>query len=101
MPYLSQRDDGTVLLAVHVQPRASRNALLGIHDQALKLAITAPPVDSKANKAVIALLASCCKIAKNRIVLQSGHQSRRKKLVIEGALLQDLRERIELALATE
>ncbi len=87
-----------MLLAVHVQPRASRNGLLGIHDQALKLAITAPPVDSKANKAVIAFLASFFKIPKKRIVLHSGQQSRRKKIVITGALIQEIRQRIEQAL---
>ncbi len=87
-----------MLLTVHVQPRASRNSLLGIHDQALKLAITAPPVDSKANKAVIVFLSSCFKIPKKQIVLHSGQQSRRKKLMIEGESMQDLRERIEQAL---
>lgn len=49
--------NGEVILALYIQPKASRTRFLGMHGDELKLAITAPPVDGKANKAVISFLA--------------------------------------------
>lgn len=96
--FVSQLADGRTLLAVLVQPRASRTALVGIHDQALKVALTAPPVDDAANRALLAFVASFLKISRQRILLHQGHQSRRKLLVIEGLSPEIIRERILAAL---
>jgi len=79
MPFLSTQGDGSLHLCIHVQPRASRIGLCGIHGDALKLAISAPPVDGKANKEVIAFLAALLKIPKKEIVIISGLQSRTKR----------------------
>jgi len=72
MPYLSDHSSGRVLLRVFVQPRASRTVFTGIHGDAIKLAITAPPVDGKANTAVIKFLASFLGIKKRVWILNAG-----------------------------
>jgi uncharacterized protein YggU (UPF0235/DUF167 family) len=56
----------------------------------LKLRLTTPPVDGKANKAVIAYLAKLCHLPKSAFTLKSGHQSRSKSIVITGIGLQDM-----------
>jgi len=70
-------------LSVFLQPRASRDRILGWHQGELKVAVTAPPVDGEANSRLIALLAKTLGIAKSRISLQSGQTSRHKKLLID------------------
>ncbi len=84
MPYLSQLADGTVLLRLHVQPKASKTRIIGIHDGCLKLAIAAPPVDGKANQEVVKFLADLLAIPSRDITLKSGVQGRRKQVVIDG-----------------
>ncbi len=94
MSFVYQLPDDRSLLTVFVQPRASRTALVGIHDQAVKVAVTAPPVDDAANKALLAFMASFFKIGRQRILLHQGHQSRRKQLIIAGVSPEIIRERI-------
>lgn len=91
MPYVSKRKDGTALLAVHVQPKASRSAVCGVYNSCLKIAVNSPPVDGKANEAVIAFLAGLLKTAKRNISLHSGPQSRHKQFVIVGKTLEEIR----------
>jgi len=83
MPYLSQLSDGSVLLRLHVQPKASKSRVIGLYDGCLKLAVAAPPVDGKANCEVEKYLAKTLKIPKRDITLKSGAQSRRKQVVVE------------------
>ena len=97
MPFVSTYKDGRVLLRVHVQPRASRNLFTGIHDGALKLAISAPPLEGKANAAVIKFLASFLGIKKKDLEIKHGLQSRRKTFLVGGIEAKDIRERIEAA----
>ncbi len=87
MECLSQERDGRLTLTVYVQPKASQNRLAGLHNGAMKLCITAPPVDGKANTAVIAFLAKLFRLPKSRLTLHSGHQGRTKRLLIEGLTL--------------
>ena len=84
MTCLSQQKDGTILLTVYIQPRASRNRIAGLHGDALKICITAPPVDNKANGAVIDFLSKFFKISKSNISIKSGKQSRTKHVTIAG-----------------
>jgi len=67
-------------LAIHVQPRASRNAIVGWHGDALKVALTAPPVDGAANTALIAFLAEALGLKRGQIRLLHGDSSRQKLL---------------------
>ena len=70
--------------ALRVQPRASRNAIAGVMGDAVKLAITAPPVDGKANQAVIEFLSDLFRVAKSSIVILSGESGRNKLIAVRG-----------------
>ena len=75
-------DGDDLLLDLHIQPRASRDEFAGIHGDALKLRINAPPVDGKANAHIIAVLADTFGVPKNRVELVSGGTGRRKRFRI-------------------
>ncbi|WMC11051.1 DUF167 family protein [Oceanimonas pelagia] len=70
-------------LRLYLQPRSSRDAFLGLHGDELRVAITAPPVDGKANAHLLKWLARQCGVAKSRAELVAGHGSRHKKVVID------------------
>lgn len=74
-----------MLLRLHVQPRASANGLAGLQGDMLKLRLTTPPVDGKANKAVIAFLAKLFHLPKSALTIKSGQQSRSKTVLMIGA----------------
>lgn len=71
-------------LSVRVHPGARKNGATGIHADEVKIALTAPPVDGKANEALIAFLADALRLPRARIVLVSGLTSRAKILRITG-----------------
>lgn len=73
-----------VRLSVRVQPRASREAVLGVHDGALKVALTAPPVDGAANAALVAFLASSLGVAKRSVRIVRGETSKTKVVEVDG-----------------
>ena len=75
-----REDDKGFLLKIYVQPRAKKNEVVGLHDDALKIKITSPPVDGAANRTCINFLAKCLKIPKSSIDIVSGHTSRIKQL---------------------
>ncbi|MDH3612607.1 MAG: DUF167 domain-containing protein [Gammaproteobacteria bacterium] len=77
-------DGGNLVLQVRVQPRASRNEILGVSDAQLRVRTTAPPVDGKANKAVIRLLADYLQVPPSRIRLTHGTTHRNKRFIIDG-----------------
>lgn len=74
-----------MLIDVLVQPRASRARLGPVVGERLKVAVTAPPVDGKANAAVIDLVAKTLRVARRQIEVESGVTSRRKSLRVHGA----------------
>jgi len=84
MDCLRTRKDGSVVLRLYVQPRASKNELAGLHDGALKIRLTTPPVDGKANKAVITFLAGLLGLPKSSLTLLSGPKNRCKQVGIQG-----------------
>lgn len=73
----------TLLLSVYIQPRASRDEIVGLHDNELKIRITAPPVDGKANTHLIKFLAKSFKVSRSQIQLLAGESGRHKKLAIQ------------------
>ena len=77
--------DGCVTLTLHIQPGAKKTELAGLHGDALKIRLAAPPVDGKANEALLKFIAETLGMAKTAITLKSGHTSRRKVLEIKGA----------------
>jgi uncharacterized protein (TIGR00251 family) len=82
-PYLAG-SKGAAVLDVFVQPRAAKNAIVGVHGSALKLKVTAPPVEGKANRATEELVAEALGIARSSVRVVSGESSRHKRLVISG-----------------
>jgi uncharacterized protein (TIGR00251 family) len=93
-PYLQETSEG-VYLCLKVQPRASRNAVLGPSGNELKLSITAPPVDSAANIAVIDFIADFLDLPRAAVQLARGNTSRHKKLFIKGVRAADIVKRVE------
>jgi uncharacterized protein len=86
---LRTRESSTALdIWLHVQPRAGRNEIAGIHNGSLKLKVTAPPVDDAANEAILQFLAPRLDIPKSRLKILSGAKSRQKIVRIEGMSLQ-------------
>jgi uncharacterized protein (TIGR00251 family) len=71
-------------LAVHVQPGAKRSEVAGLHGDRLKIRIAAPALDGRANEALVAFVAETLGIAKSRITIAKGAQSREKLLVFAG-----------------
>ena len=79
---------------VKVQPRARKNAITGTVGDALKLSLTAPPIEGKANQAVIDFLADFFDIPRSSVTIASGAASRLKLIRIAGANLQALEQRL-------
>lgn len=79
------RADATgVTLTLHIQPGAKHTAVAGMHGEALKIRLHAPPVDGQANAQLIAFLAQRLAVPKNAITLIAGVSSRAKRLHIAG-----------------
>lgn len=79
----AQLDGENLLLQVYVQPKASRDAIVGVHGDELKIAITAPPIDGKANQHLSKYLAKQCKVAKSQVNIIRGELGRHKTLSIK------------------
>lgn len=77
-------ENNTITLTIHVQPGAKTTEIVGLYNDALKIRLSAPPVDGKANQALIDYLAGCFKVPKRDVTLESGQSSRRKRLRIQG-----------------
>ncbi len=82
---LSIRDTGDGLIfKVLLQPRSSRNQIVGLKADALKIKLTAPPVDGKANKALLDFLAKKLGVSKSQLQIIAGHTSRKKQIEVQG-----------------
>jgi uncharacterized protein len=75
---------GAVSFAVRVQPRASRDEIVGEYQDGLKVRLTAPPVDDRANEALCKLLAARLKVPLAAVRITSGQRGRNKRLEIRG-----------------
>lgn len=91
------RTRGTLTLTVRVQPRASRDEIAGAIDGALKIRLCAPPVQNRANEALVEFLAGVLKTSKSAVRIRSGEQSRTKRVEIFGVT----RRQVESLLQTE
>ena len=87
--FLRAQPDGA-LLSVKVQPRASKNGIGAPQGDELKIQVTAPPVDSAANEALIELLAETLGCGRNRIEIVRGHKSRHKVLKLYGFEIEEV-----------
>jgi uncharacterized protein len=84
MPPIIKKPDG-ILLKIYVQPKSSKNEIVGVHDGAIKIRLTAPPVDNAANEMCVKFLAKQLGISKSSINIISGHTSRFKQIFIRYA----------------
>ncbi|PIE72781.1 MAG: YggU family protein [Deltaproteobacteria bacterium] len=92
MPFVRRAADGVVWIFVHVQPKASRRAVTGLYGERLKIAVTAPPNDNKANREVERYIASLLGLGKKDVVIRSGLQSRQKTVAVRSALVSEVRQ---------
>ena len=79
---------------IRVQPRAKKNAITGEVGDALKLALTAPPVDRKANEACIEFFAKLLKVPRSSVTIAAGLNNRNKVIRVTGLTAQQLRDRL-------
>jgi len=94
----SIRDDSTgVGFAVRVHPRAKKNAITGILGDALKVSLTAPPVEGKANEACIEFFANLLKVPCSSVTITSGLTSRNKIVRVVGLSGQEVEQRLKIA----
>lgn len=91
--WLAERADGCVL-SIHVQPGARGAGVVGEHGDALKIRIDSPPIEGRANQALIAFLASRLGLAKGAVTLLAGESSRRKRVLVTGLPAADLLQRL-------
>ena len=73
-----------VTIKVYLAPRSSANSVIGVHDGEIKVAITAPPVDGAANRALVEFIAKRLSVPKSAVKLVSGEASRHKIIVAAG-----------------
>ena len=80
-----------VVLSLHIQPGAKKTEVAGVHGDALKIRLAAPPVDGKANLCLLNFLAARLGIAKRQVALVSGASARAKRVRIEGVDAESVR----------
>lgn len=84
--------DGGVYISLHIQPGAKREAIAGLFGTSLKIALNAPPVDGKANAALLKFLSAKLGIAKRQIELCSGASSRDKRVFVSGMTIEQIKD---------
>jgi hypothetical protein len=90
-----QDASGAMTFAVKVIPRASKNQIAGIEGDAIKIRLNAPPVEGKANDALIKFLADVLGVSRAQIEIVTGQTSRRKVVRVLGVTAQEVKRRLE------
>ncbi len=85
-----------VSFAIKVHPRAKKNAITGEIGDALKLSLTAPPIEGRANEACIQFFAKVLNVPRSSISIAAGQNSRNKLIRVSGLTAQQIRERLHL-----
>jgi len=92
--FLVHESASGVTFAVKVHPRAKKNAITGELGDALKVSLTTPPVDGRANEACIEFFAKLLKVPRSSVTIASGQTSRNKVIRVTGISAAELRSRI-------
>lgn len=95
-PFIEETPKG-LYLRLKIQPRASKNQISGTGGPALKIKLTAPPVEGEANRAVIEFLSELLSIKKSSLIIVSGLKSRDKRVRVEGITPEELERAFERA----
>ena len=78
-----RRNPEGIVFKVFVQPKASKNMIVGLHGDALKIKLTAPPVDNAANLMCVKFLAKALNVTKSSLDIIAGHTSRNKQVLLK------------------
>jgi len=89
-----QESGSGVTFAVKVHPRARKNAITGELGNSLKLSLTSPPVEGRANEACVEFFANLLKVPRSSVTIASGQTSRQKVIRVSGLSADELRRRI-------
>lgn len=90
LPIRFNQNTDELTLRLYIQPKASRDKIMGIHDNEIKIAITAPPVDGQANQHLTKFLAKQFKVAKGSIIIEKGELGRHKQVkVLQPSIIPD------------
>jgi len=92
---IRETEKGVLFKAV-IQPRSSKNMIVGIHGDALKIKLTAPPVEGAANKLCVKFLASILKVSPSDIEIVSGQSGRNKKILVRSVTRKYLESKLSL-----
>jgi len=90
-----QESGSSVTFAVKVHPRARKNAITGELGNALKVSLSSPPVEGRANEACIEFLAKLLKLPRSSVTIASGQSSRRKTVRVSGLSADEVRKRLQ------
>jgi uncharacterized protein (TIGR00251 family) len=85
-----------IILKVYLQPKSSKNEIVGPYRDGIKVKVTAPPTEGKANNVLIRFLAKELSISPSRIEILKGLHSREKTLKISGIVNQELRKKLQI-----
>lgn len=92
---LHETDAGTSF-AVKVHPRAKRNAITGELGNALKVSLTTPPIEGRANEACIEFFAKLLKVPRSSVTIAAGQTSRNKVIRVAGLTAEEIRKRLQI-----
>ena len=90
-----KESNGAVTFQVRVVPRSSKNQIVAAAGEAIKVRLTAPPVDGKANEALIKFLAEILEVSRGQIEIISGEKSKQKTMRVRGITIAQIKEKIE------
>jgi hypothetical protein len=82
-----RRNGEVITLTLHVQPGAKRSEICGLHGEALKLKLVAPPIDGRANEALLKYIAELFRVPVRQVELRQGAQSRHKVVAVTGSAI--------------
>ncbi|HEY3930480.1 MAG TPA: DUF167 domain-containing protein [Candidatus Koribacter sp.] len=85
-----------VSFAVRLRPKAKKTAIIGEIDGALKMAVTAPPIEGRANEALTRFVAALLNVARSSVTIAAGASSRNKVIRVEGLTAEQVRSRLQL-----
>ena len=89
-----QSNDSGVTLIVRVLPRASRNLVVGVEQGAIKIKLTAPPVEGAANAALMEFVADWLGVRKSAVSIVSGEKARHKRVQVAGLTVEAVRRKL-------
>lgn len=94
MAWAVEEREGSVRFRVRVVPRASRDEVVGLQGEALRVRLTAPPVEGAANRALVEFLARQLGVRKGQVCILSGEASREKVVAVGGVTAEEVRARL-------